>query len=430
MAKTVNHFWPDLGKWLVQVKETRDPERIVYRAPFLIWMGWMLFLLKLGARRQLGFELNTPEALGNLNRLSGCRQDTVAHHDTLNHFLGHVCPAEVGKLRRQMVRRLIRMKVLDRGRLMGHFLIVLDGTGQLTFEERHCPRCLKRVVNGKTLYFHYVLEAKLVTPEGLVISVGSEFIENTDPKATKQDCEVKAFRRLAPRLKKDFPQLNLCLCLDALYANGTVLDVCERNRWKYIIVFKKGSLPAVWEDYQGLLRLSRQNRRIHEPRPGCRQTFAWVQDLQYTDDEKRRHRFNAFQCQEQADGKKLFFAWITNFSIRSDNVATLGNRGGRCRWKIENEGFNVQKNGGFNLEHAYSIHDRQIKDYYLLLQTAHLILQLMERGSLLGQDCKKLFGSLRNLARRLSESLRYFAIPTDAADLRLAARIQIRLDTS
>jgi len=415
---------------LVQVKETRDPERIVYGAPFLIWMGWMLFLLKLGARRQLGFELNTPEALRNLNRLSGCRQDAVAHHDTLNHFLGHVGPAEVAKVRRQMVRRLIRMKVLDRGRLIGHFLIVLDGTGQLTFEERHCPHCLERSVNGKTLYFHYVLEAKLVTPEGLVISVGSEFIENSDPKATKQDCELKAFRRLAPRLKKDFPQLNLCLCLDALYANGTVLDVCERNRWKYIIVFKKGSLPAVWEDYQGLLRLSRQNRRTHEPRSGCRQTFAWVQDLQYTDDEKRPHRFNAFQCREEEDGKKQFFAWITNFSIRSDNVATLGNRGGRCRWKIENEGFNVQKNGGFNLEHAYSIHDRQIKNYYLLLQIAHLILQLMEKGSLLGQDCKKLFGSLRNLARRLRESLRYFAIPADALDPCLATRIQIRLDTS
>jgi hypothetical protein len=430
LAKTVNHFWPELRRWLAGVTETRAPDRIVYAAPFLIWMGWTLFLLKLGARRQLGFELNTPEALDNLNRLSGCRQETLAHHDTLNHFLGHVHPAELGKIRRHMVHRLIRMKVLDRGRLMGYFLIVVDATGQLTFEERHCPHCLERVVNGKTLYFHYVLEAKLVTPEGLAISVGSEFIENADPKATKQDCELKAFCRLAPRLKKAFPQLNLCLCLDALYANGTVLDVCEQSRWKYVIVFKQGSLPSVWEDYQGLLALSPETRRTHEPRPGCQQRFAWAPDLQYVDDQHRSHRFNAFQCIEKDNDQERFFAWITNFSIRSDNVATLANRGGRCRWKIENEGFNAQKNGGFNLEHAYSIHDRQIKNYYLLLQIAHLILQLMEKGNLLGQDCRKLFGSLRTLSRRLGESLRYFAIPADALDPASAAQIQIRLDSS
>ena len=33
--------------------------------------------------------------------------------------------------------------------------------------------------------FLVVLEAKLVTPEGLAISIGSEFIENSDPKAAK-----------------------------------------------------------------------------------------------------------------------------------------------------------------------------------------------------------------------------------------------------
>ena len=49
----------------------------------------------------------------------------------------------------------------------------------------------------------------------------------------------------------------------------------------------------------------------------------------------------------------------------------LVNRGARLRWEIENEGF--------NLEHAYSTKNRRIKNYYLLLQIAHLILQLMEK---------------------------------------------------
>jgi hypothetical protein len=64
-----------------------------YGRAFLRVEGLMLFRLKLGARRQVRFELDSPEALENLNRLSGCRQDAVAHGDTLNHFLGHVPPA-------------------------------------------------------------------------------------------------------------------------------------------------------------------------------------------------------------------------------------------------------------------------------------------------------------------------------------------------
>ena len=416
--------------WLAKVTDTRVQELCTYARAFLLVEGLMLFLLKLGSRRQVRFELDSPEALENLNRLSGCAQETLAHSDTLNHFLGHVPSAALEGLRRQMVQRLIRMKALDDGRLFGHFLVVLDGTGQLYFRQKHCEHCLTRTVDGQTQYYHHVLEAKLVTPSGLAISIGHEFIENTDPKATKQDCELKAFARLAPRLKKQFPQLLLCLCLDGLYANGTVLSICQQYRWKYFITFKEGSLPAVWQEYQTLRELCPQNRKTRKTDPGVRQTFAWVDGLEYVDDQGRRQRFHAFQCHEQAGQEERFFAWLTNFTIRPENVVLLGNRGGRCRWKIENEGFNIQKNGGFNLEHAYGNGQRQIRNYYVLLQIAHMILQLMERGSLLRADCKRLFGSLRNLARRLAESVRNCLIPAEAVDPSAAARIQIRLDSS
>ncbi len=401
-----------------------------YGRAFLLIEGLMLFLLKLGSRRQVRFELDSPEALENLNRLSGCHQDAVAHDGTLNHFLGHVPPAALERLRRAMVQRLIRMKALDGGRLFGHVLVVLDGTGQLYFRHRHCAHCLTRIVDGTTQYYHHVLEAKLVTPSGLAISIGSEFIENSEPQASKQDCELKAFARLAPRLKKDFPQLLMCLGLDGLYANGTALSICEQNRWKYFITFKEGSMPAVWKEYQTLLELCPQNRKRHTTDRHVQQTFAWVDDLEYVDDQGRRQRFNAFQCHEQAGQDKKCFAWLTNFTIRPENVVALGNRGGRCRWKIENEGFNIQKNGGFNLEHAYSTGERQIKNFYVLLQIAHMILQLIECGSLLGADCKRLFGSIRNLAKRLAESLRNRLIPPEATDPAVAGGIQIRLDSS
>ena len=424
------HFFPELSLWLKQTQDRRDPELITYPRQFLLWMGLMAFVLKVGSRRQVRFEFDSPAALANLNRLARAEQEAMAHSDTLNNYLGGVPPASLVKLRRQMIHRLVRMKALDRGRLFGHFLVVIDATGQLHFRKRHCEHCLTEEHDEQTRYFHKVLEAKLVTPEGLAISLGSEFIENTDPKASKQDCELKAFRRLAKQLKKDYPQLPLCLGFDGLYANGTVMEICRNNGWKYLITFKEGSLPALWIDYQALMSLCPRNRKTNRTEEGAKQTFAWVGQLEHIDDQKRRHLINAFQCHEERGEKTKFFAWLTNWSISSETVVSLANLGGRCRWKIENEGFNIQKNGGFNLEHAYSTGEWQIKNFYVLLQLGHLLLQLIERGSLLTREAQKLFGSLRGMARRLLESIRNVVLPADAIDLALAAKIQIRLNSS
>ena len=76
--------------------------------------------------------------------------------------------------------------------------------------------------------------------------------------------------------------------------------------------------------------------------------------------------------------------------------------------------------------------------YYFLLQIAHLLLQLLEKGSLLRQlaqeqgkrSAVELFGSLKNMAQRLLDSLRYWTWPAEAFDAAGAGAIQIRLDSS
>jgi len=166
--------------------------------------------------------------------------------------------------------------------------------------------------------------------------------------------------------------------------------------------FKEGSLPAFWTEYEALRDLQPENRRVETPAEGVRQTFAWVNELPYTDTEGRTFRLGALECREELRGVSTWFAWLTNLSVEPDTVATLGNRGGRLRWTIENEGFNIQKNGGFALEHAYGNGPWAIKNFYLLMQLAHLILQLVERGNRLVGRCQTLFGSLRALGRRLS----------------------------
>ena len=79
--------------------------------------------------------------------------------------------------------------------------MVIEGTGLLNFgSHRHGEHGLTRTVNGHLQYYPHVLEAKLLTQDGLAFSLDSEFLETMDETATKQDCERKAFGRLAERL--------------------------------------------------------------------------------------------------------------------------------------------------------------------------------------------------------------------------------------
>jgi hypothetical protein len=127
---------------------------------------------------------------------------------------------------------------------------------------------------------------------------------------------------------------------------------------------------------------------------------------------------------------------VTSLQVSRQTVVEVATNGGRERWRVENEGFNTQKNSGLNLEHAYS--HTNWAAYYFLLQIAQLLLQLVEMGSLLRQLAHqqgqpiavKLFGSLKNMTQRLLESLRYPDWPDEVFDVGLARKIQIRLDSS
>lgn len=430
---------------MAELPDTRFQPFVTYPGPFLVWWGLLLFLCKLGRLRQLDYQLRDPETcvLANVNALAQSQLQTLPVCGTLTHFLRHVGSAAFGRLRTRLLRQLIRNKVLDDARLRGAFVVVLDGTGHVAFRQRHCPHCLTQRHGEATYYYHSVLEAKLVTPTGLALSLGSEFMDNrhldaapaAEPEARKQDCERKAFARLAAQLKADFPQTRLCLAGDALFACGSVFQTCQEHKWHYVLTFKSGALPAVWEDFQGLLKLCpAQVRRLRTP-DERELEYRWINGLSYVDDQDRPHTFSAIQCvQIQAD-QRTTFAWLTDWEVTADNVIEIAEQGGRNRWKIENEGFNTQKNGGYELEHVYGADEDLLRSFYYLLQIAHLILQLVEHGSLLRHaaaqyalSVRRLYGSLRNIATRFLECLRYRFIPAEA--FAPDPRIQIRLDSS
>jgi hypothetical protein len=331
---------------------------------------------------------------------------------------------------------LIRKKVLYPYRLLDtYFIVAVDGTGTLSFTKRHCLHCLTRTHNGKTRYYHNVLEAKLLTPNGLALSLMTEFIENPGENPTKQDCELKAFYRLAERLKSRFPRLPIVLSLDGLFAGGPSFELCNRFGWKFITVLKDNDLPSVNEEFAALAPLQPENRlRWHNGEKGqIKQSFRWVKNIDYRDTNCKAHRLDVLECietkpDEQGQTSTTKFKWVSNISISKNNVTSLANQGGRIRWKVENEGFNVQKNGGYELQHAYSSNPTAAKIFYLLLQIAHMFAQLLHKGSLLKKHFPAGFGSAKNLAFRLLEAWRNARLSRQTIIKMRCAPVQVRFE--
>ncbi|MGQ9598475.1 MAG: hypothetical protein ACUVWZ_03560 [Anaerolineae bacterium] len=134
---TFHHSFGDFDALFQSVDDPRRPELIIYPIEELVFAGVLMFLCRLGARRQIGllFRGNGPSA-AKFQALFGT--DSCPHGDTLDVTFGRLNPDQVQAIVTKMVRILIRKKVLDRYRLLGHyFAIAIDGTGRLTFPERH-----------------------------------------------------------------------------------------------------------------------------------------------------------------------------------------------------------------------------------------------------------------------------------------------------
>jgi hypothetical protein len=433
---TVHHFFGSFTQLFAGVSDPRRPELITYPLAALLFAGLLLFVCRLGARRQIQHLLrgNGPSAakFEALFEVATC-----PHGDTVEAVFRRLSPDELQAVVTGLAETLIRRKVLYATRLLEHYyLIAIDGTGVLVFAERHCAHCLTRTQHGVTTYYHPVLEAKLVTATGFAFSVLTEFIENPTEYPTKQDCELKAFYRLAERLKRRCPRLPICLLLDGLFAGGPTFTRCEQYGWKYLITLQEGDLPSVHHDFEALTKLAPENHVHFTPSayPPTPQAYRWMNEISYVDTEQREHRLSVIECLETQLIKGEFqttrFQWVSNFHVTANQVTTLANQGGRLRWKIENEGFNVQKHGGYALEHAYTQNATAAKVFYFLLQIAHLFSQLMARGSLFHQAFPQGVGSAKNLALRVLEAWRNLRLTTTECLALFRDHIQIRFDTS
>lgn len=414
-VKIQKHFFKEFTKRLKNVKDHRSQSYITYDAEVMLFTMLMKNMAGLKSMRNMSDGFNKEECIENIRQVLNVESlEELPHYDTINDFLAGFNMNELEKIRTYMIKELLKKRCFEQSRIEGTYWgVIVDGTGLHTFREKHCEHCLRRVHTNKesgetkTVYMHHVLEAKLVVGD-MVFSIGSEFIENESEDVPKQDCELKAFHRLAKNIKQTFKRLPICILGDSLYACESVFARCDEYKWKYLCRFKEGRIKSIASEFKSIKEFEQSKKQ---------ENLFWVNDISYNE-----RTVNLMEVKlKSEDEKRKEFVFITNVKVTKKNAERLITVG-RSRWKIENQGFNQQKNSRYQIEHANSHDYTAMKNHYLLVQITDIIWQLYENGAAIFKSLKK---TTKEKSSNLLEAIRTRKI-TDEDIAALEKPIQVR----
>jgi hypothetical protein len=287
---------------------------------------------------------------------------------------------------------LQRGKVLEDYRFLGKYLLIAcDGTGMFSSESVHCGNCCeKHHKDGRVTYYHQMLGAVVVHPDQQeVFPLCPEPISKSDG-STKNDCEQNAMKRLLVDFQKEHPHLEVIFTEDALSAKGPYLRRIKEIGAHFIVNVNPTGNPSLFEWLKGI-KLEEKTVKTKEGTVHLK--FYNGVPL---NDSSHDLQVNFIDCVvTDKKGKVTHFSWVTDISVTKDNVQELA-RGGRSRWKIENETFNTLKNQGYQFEHNFGHGYKHLSHVFgMLMFLAFLVDQVQQR-------CCGLFqAALKKMKRKL-----------------------------
>ena len=411
LRKIIAKYFPNLMSLFSKLTDKRHKSYITYKMRTIIMTKLFALLCGITTMTGINDEFDTEEAIKNLSKICNQELKEIPDWQTIQDVIEQLNYNEIDDIRKYMFKALLRSKMFDRFRYNGCIQLIVDATGLTALDYNLNGNCLTRTRDGKTKYYKYVLEAKVVFGN-MLISIDSEWIENNNfnNENDKQDCEIKAFKRMQKRIKDNYPKLKFIVTGDALYATSTMIDICKNNHWHYIFNLKKDRLKNVYQEFED---------NINYENEVSKENYYLSSNIPF-----KNHNVNAFRFIEKNDnGKITTFNYITDLKVDTFNIVQIVSMG-RRRWKIENEGFNEQKNGTYNISHLCSRFENALKIHYLLIQIAHTIRQLFELGSLVVKEIKKILTK-----KEISKKLITLLISSSITNLEsLDLNFQLRFD--
>jgi hypothetical protein len=359
--------------------------------------AFAMFSLK--APSLLAFDKERAE--GNLHTIYGIER--VPCDTYMRDILDPVSPKVLRPVFKSIFRQLQRGKALEPMVFLdGHYLLALDGTEYFSSKALHCAACLHKVHrNGSITYFHQMLGAAIIHPDlREVIPLMPEPIVRHDGTA-KNDCERNAAKRFITKLRQDHPHLKFIVTEDSLSSNAPHIETLHAHGLHYILGVKAGDHAYLFQQVQAAEHAGRvTSYERHDRAAGLVHRFRFINDVPLNES-NAEVRVNFIEYWEMGQDKVQHFSWVTDLRVNKRNVFHLM-RGGRARWKIENETFNTLKNQGYNFEHNYGHGEQNLSVVFaMLMMLAFLVDQAQQLCCALFQAVWAKLGSKRMLWERL-----------------------------
>ncbi len=321
----------------------------------------------------------------------------------MREILDPVSPEWLRPVFKSVFRQLQRGKALEpMAFLEGHYLLALDGTGYFSSTQIHCASCLHKVHrNGSITYYHQMLGAAIIHPDVReVIPLMPEPIVQQDG-TDKNDCERNAAKRFVAKLRQDHPHLKFIVTEDGLSSNAPHIETLHDHDLHYILGVKEGDHAFLFTQVQAAEHAGRVTHyERHDRAAGLVHRFRFVNDVPLNAS-NTDVRVNFIEYWEIGADKVQHFSWVTDLWVSKRNVFHLM-RGGRARWKIENETFNTLKNQGYNFEHNYGHGQQNLSVVFaMLMMLAFLVDQTQQLCCALFQAVWAKLGSKRLLWERM-----------------------------
>lgn len=389
-----------------------DPRRYgqQFSLPDVLMSGLAVFSLKYPSLLKFDEHHNEARIRANLKSLYGVEK---APCDTqMRAVLDRVDPIEIRAPFIQINQRLYDQGILEGFRYLGSFLISVDGTGEFSSSNIHCPQCCTRQHrNGEISYYHQLLGAVIVHPDQKqVIPLFPEAITHQDGE-TKNDCEANASKRLLKALREAFPNWPLRVVEDSLSANGPHIKLLKELNIGYIISVKPEGHDALFAEVKK--RIFKGKCEEFEVLGGDKilRGYRWINGIHLN----KSHPdllVNFLDYWEIRDGKEFNFSWVTDIKLTAKNVH-LVMKGGRSRWHIENQVFNTLKNQDYEFEHNYGHGEQHLATVFaMLMMLAFLIDQVQEYGCAFFQAARQRFHSRTSLWIKIKGLFTEFFIGT------------------
>ena len=296
--------------------------------------------------------------------------------------------------------------------LPDQFLLTVDGSQYFGSSQLDCPRCLvKEHKDGTRQYSHQILQATVVHPElRQVIPFAPEFIGNEDGH-DKQDCKINAAKRLIARLRGSYAQLPFIIVGDGLYSKMPFIQelMREPQRLHFILVAKPADHKDLWANIAGLRRGGLLATKQFRDKKGRLHRWEWVNQIALNANAKSPSvNFLEYTILNKDGSPSYHNSWVTDLPLEEQTVEWI-TRGGRARWKIENESFNTLKNQGYHLEHNFGHGGKYLSEAFFLLNLlAFFFHQIFELTDECYRQARARFSARKEYWNAIRASFRLF----------------------